>query len=293
MHIKTGGLRSLNLVDLHTHSTASDGTLTPSQLVTAAKEQGLKAIALTDHDTITGLEEALAKGREVDLEVIPGVEISVDHAGGELHLLGYFLDLSCPQLHDTLARLQSYREERNPQMIAKLQAKGFDITMEEVKAMAGGKVVGRPHMAAVLVAKGYVVNMTEAFNKYLASGCPAYVEKQRLSPEEGINLVLQAKGIPVLAHPKYLPEKNLPDLEALVVRLKGLGLKGIEVHYTSHGRAEQEAYGQLADQYQLVVTGGTDFHGANKPDIQLGIGMGTLRVPYSIVEKMKETISNS
>lgn len=285
-----GGLKSLNLVDLHTHSTASDGTLTPSQLVTAACEQGLKAIALTDHDTVAGVAEALAKGEELGIEVIPGVEISVDHPGGELHLLGYFLDLTCPQLQETLAKLQAYREQRNPQMIAKLQAHNFDITMDEVTAVAGGTVIGRPHMAAVMVAKGYVSNTAEAFEKYLASGRPAYVKKQRLSPEEGINLVLAAKGIPVLAHPKYLPEQSVPELDALIAKLKNLGLRGLEVVYTTHDSAEQHTYRQLAKKYNLIVTGGTDFHGANKPDIKLGIGMGALRVPYAVVDKMKEAL---
>lgn len=279
------------LIDLHVHTTASDGTYTPREIVKYALQQGIKALAITDHDTIDGVEEALAASQEFGVEVIPGVEIGVDYPG-EMHILGYYLDYQNKQLNDGLRLLLQYRDMRNPQMIKKLNELGFDITMKEVKQAAGGEVIGRPHIADVLVTKGFVKDNKEAFEKYLAAGKPAYVPKDRLTPQEGIELITAAGGIPVLAHPKYLDIEEGKSLKELVLSLKEFGLKGIEVYYTTYSQVETAMYLELAENCGLLPTGGTDFHGKNKPEILLGRGEGNLNIPYSILENLK-TYRNS
>ncbi|MFZ3171388.1 MAG: PHP domain-containing protein [Carboxydocellales bacterium] len=275
-------------IDLHVHTTASDGTLKPQEVVAYAYNKGLKAIAITDHDTIQGVAEALQAGREVGLEVIPGVEISVGHSGGELHLLGYLVDINSPVLREGLQQLQEYREQRNPQMITKLRNLGIELTLEEVEAIAVGDIIGRPHFAAVLVEKGIVQDKQQAFDRYLAHGRPAYVKKEKLTPQQGIQLVLAAGGIPVLAHPKYLPESTSPEkLRSLLRELKNMGLKGLEVYYSKHSPEEEQLYRRLAKEEGLLITGGTDFHGGNTLEIELGIGLGNLRIPYVLAERLK------
>lgn len=274
-------------IDLHVHTTASDGTLTPAELVALAQEKGLKAVAVTDHDTVEGLPEALKAAGSRGFEVVPGVEISVDYRGGEMHILGYCVDPCSEPLLDSLAQLQEYRRERNPKVIRKLRELGMLISLEEVEEAAGGNVIGRPHFAAVLVRKGYAAGTQEAFDKYLGAGQPAYVKKEKLTPEEGIELIVRAGGVPVLAHPKYLKDHNADRLSALLEKLKAAGLKGIEAYYTTHTPEETELYLRLAEQHALLITGGTDFHGANKPEIELGAGTGNLRIPYELLEKLK------
>ncbi len=276
-------------IDLHVHTTASDGTLKPSEAVACAQHKGLKAIAITDHDTVQGVAEALEAGVELGMEVIPGVEISVDHSGGELHILGYFVDIHRAVLRENLRKLQEYRDRRNPLMVDKLCRLGLQVTLEEVEAIAGGDIVGRPHFAALLVEKGYVSGKQEAFDRYLAQGRPAYLKKEKLTPQEGVELVAAAGGIPVLAHPKYLKESQNPEtLRSLLKELKSIGLKGIEVYYSNHSPEEENLFRDLAKQEGLLITGGTDFHGANKPEIEMGTGLGNLRIPYVLVERLKE-----
>lgn len=275
-------------IDLHVHTTASDGTLEPAEAVAYARNKGLKAIAITDHDTVQGVGEAMKAGAEMGLEVIPGVEISVDHSGGELHILGFYVDIHRAVLRENLRKLQEYRDQRNPLMVDRLRNLGLQVTLEEVEAIAGGDIVGRPHFAALLVEKGYVSGKQEAFDRYLAQGRPAYVKKEKLTPQEGVQLVAAAGGIPVLAHPKYLKESQNPEtLRSLLKELKGIGLKGIEVYYSSHSPEEENLYRILAREENLLITGGTDFHGANKPEIEMGIGLGNLRIPYVLVERLK------
>ncbi len=278
---------SAGLIDLHVHTTASDGTLTPAKTVFHAVRCGLAAVAITDHDTVDGVAEALAAGAEAGLEVVPGVEISVDYPG-EMHILGYFLDPQNPELLAGLELLRKYREVRNPRLAAKLRQLGLDISLEEVAAVAAGEVIGRPHFAVVMQQKGYVSSYDEAFELYLGAGKPAYVKKERLMPREGIALITAAGGIPVLAHPKYLAAGGENSLEELVRELKGYGLKGIEVFYTTHTPGETGQYCRLAGRFGLVITGGTDFHGANKPEIAIGTGGGDLKVGYHLLEKLKE-----
>lgn len=281
---------SAHLIDLHVHTTASDGTLSPGAMVMLAKHSGLRAVAITDHDTIDGVGEALAAGLKAGVEVVPGVEIGVDFKS-EMHILGYFIDHHNRELLRTLAVLREHRDQRNPRMVEKLRQLGFDITMEEVAREADGKVVGRPHFASLMIKRGYVANLGEAFDKYLGTGKLAYVKKDKLTPREGIKLITGAGGIPVLAHPKYLEARGDIDLKELLQELMGFGLRGIEVYYTTHTPEETRRFRELADSLGLLVTGGTDFHGDNKPDIKLGRGAGSLEVEYDLLEKIKDDIS--
>ena len=274
-------------IDLHTHSTASDGSFSPTELVKLAKEMGLRALALTDHDTIEGLEEFIKTGKELDLETVPGTELSAYFEKGTLHILGYFIDFHSPKLKDRLKKLQEARAERNPKIVKKLQALGSPITYEEVVAISGGGQIGRPHFAKLLLQKGIVKTFDEAFECFLKKGAPAYVEKDKIFPRECLEIILEAGGIPVLAHPFTLHLEN-DALEAFVKQLKDWGLRGIEAYYTEHTPAQTAFYLKLAEKYGLCVTGGSDFHGKNKPEIKLGLGYGNLRVPYRLLERLKE-----
>ena len=281
-------MTNTGFIDLHVHTTASDGTLTPAETVRLAADSGLKAVAITDHDTVDGIAEAVAAGGEAGIEVVPGVEISVDF-GGEMHILGYYIDPQNRHLQQALRRLRGYRDMRNPRIIEKLQGMGFDISLAEVSAMAPREVIGRPHFAAVMKQKGYVRDNEQAFELYLGAGKPAYVKKERLTPREGIALIAAAGGIPVLAHPKYLSANRGPNLEGMVEELMKYGLKGIEVFYTSHTPEDTERLYRLARKKGILATGGTDFHGANKPKTKIGIGEGGLAVKYELLEQIKQS----
>jgi len=274
------------LIDLHTHSTASDGSLSPGELVAYAKRKKAAAIALTDHDTIEGLEAALTAGKEQGLEVIPGLEISAQYPEGTMHILGYYIDPSAPQLNRELQRLQDARKERNPKIISKLQSLGVPISFDQVQALAKGQI-GRPHIAQALLQIGAVSSFEEAFQKYLAKGAPAYVEKFRFSPRKSISLILRAGGIPVLAHPFTLNYTSLRDLKVLVEKLKAEGLNGIEVLYSEHTPDQTRDYFSLVKELNLIYTGGSDFHGGIKKDVDLLIGTGDLKIPYQIIEDLK------
>lgn len=273
-------------IDLHTHSTASDGSMSPRELVRHAKESGLSAIAITDHDTIDGVEEALDEGAKLGIEVLAGVEVSVDFEP-EMHILGYFFGSNYKNIAPTLVKLKKSRDERNPKMVEKLKSLGFDITMEEVQAEAKGNIVARPHMASVLFKKGYVKSIREAFDKYIAEGKPAFVKKEKMSPEECIETIKNAGGIPVIAHPIYL-NLTLSKLDNLVERLKKAGLKGIETYYVEHSKEDVGNLLRIAIKHDIVPTGGSDFHGTFKPDINIGVGRGNLIVPYQVIERLKE-----
>jgi hypothetical protein len=272
-------------IDLHIHTTASDGTLTPSQTVQLAKERRLKAIAITDHDTVDGVEEGLEEGKRLSLEVIPGVEISANAKKGTLHLLGYFVETEHGILKEKLEKLKEARSERNPRIVNKLNDLGIDITYQEVIQTSGGGQVGRPHFAQVLVDRGYVGSIDEAFSRYLAQGAPAYVHKYRFEPKEAIDIILKAGGVPVLAHPFTLngtPE----ELETIVTELIQDGLKGIEAFYPNHSREQIARYQTLAEKRGLVITGGSDFHGPLIEKGQLGIIGNRMSLPYTIIEEL-------
>ena len=273
------------LVDLHTHSKASDGSMSPAELVGHAADRGLSAIAITDHDTIDGVSEAVEEGIRRGIEVIPGLEISVDFEP-EMHILGYFFNNGCHAIEPALEELHRKRQERNPKIIRKLREMGFDITLEEAVKLAGGKVVGRPHIAAAMVQRGYVSNAREAFDNYLASGKPAFFKKDKLTPQQGIEMILRADGVPVLAHPVLLGMENR-RLDQLLGKLAAAGLKGAEAIYVENSEEQTEFLIEMCRKHHLIVTGGSDFHGEFKPDIEIGTGKGNLRIPYQAVEELK------
>jgi len=277
-------------IDLHIHTTCSDGSLTPSQVVQYAKEKDLKAIAITDHDTIDGNEEALKEGKRQDIEVIPGVEISVEYSPGSMHMLGYFITTDDTTLKEKLTLLQGSRADRNPKIIERLKELGLALTYDEVVQESGGGQVGRPHIAQVLLKKGYVKNFQEAFDKYLGKGAPAYSDKFRFGAEEAITTIIDAGGIPVLAHPFTLFCKGSEELEALVKKLVSKGLQGIEIYYSEHNQRQISQYSKLAEQHNLAITGGSDFHGKNMKGIDLGTGRGNLKVPYSLFENLRSLL---
>ncbi|OAG28772.1 phosphoesterase [Thermodesulfatator autotrophicus] len=276
------------MIDLHTHSTASDGTLTPGDLIKEAKKAGLSAIALTDHDTVAGLAEAQEMAQSLQIAFVPGVEISVKFEGpGHCHLLGYFIDYENGVLKETLASLHEARAKRNILMVEKLKSLGIDISIEELEKMAEGGEIGRPHMAKILVQKGIVKDFDEAFEKYLGKGKLAYVPKARLEAEEAIKIIHKAGGLVSLAHPYYLGLDE-DALISYVAGLKNKGLDAIEAYYTDHDKAFTQFCLELAQRFSLLVSGGSDFHGTNKPEIKLGVGKGNLRVPIEVYERLLE-----
>ncbi len=277
----------MSRIDLHLHTTYSDGSLPPGEVLALAHQAHVSALAITDHDIMDGVPEAIHAGRQLGIEVIPGIELSSRHAESELHILGYFLDARDPLLTERLAQVRANRHKRNPQIVAKLNELGLAITYEEVKDLAGTDAVGRPHIARVLMNKGYVASAKEAFDRYLASGKPAYVPRTLPDPVEAITWIREAKGIPVLAHPLWVPEKT-ESLPALCTRLKDAGLLGIEVHYSTHKPWQTAQFLDLARRLELLVTGGSDFHGITKPDIAVGIGRGDLTVPEKLLEPLRQ-----
>ena len=283
-------------IDLHIHSTASDGTLSAGEILSLACKLCLGAISITDHDTTAGAREALAAGIPASLEFLTGIEISAGPPGsvsvdGSLHILGYGLQIDHPQLCRELSRLQQARRQRLPQMLERLRRLGFDLTWEEVRREVGRGQPGRPHLARGLLKKGIVSSVDEAFERFLASGRPAYVEKYRLPADQAIALIRQAGGIAVLAHPYLLRIRDRQRFETLVADLKDAGLEGIEVFYPEHPPAETSYYSRLAERLGLVQTGGTDFHGSLKPKLQMGSADGGFFVPCSIYDELSSRLA--
>ncbi len=277
----------MSRLDLHLHTTHSDGSCTPTEVVNMARQAGVTALAITDHDIMTGLTEAMTAGQQCEIEIIPGVEISSFTGNSELHVLGYFLDQQDPELLARLKTLRDGRHRRNPQIIERLQTLGIDITYDEVRALAGSDSVGRPHIARALMDKHVVTSAKEAFDRFLAEGKPAYVPRELPSPAEAIGWIKAARGLAVLAHPTWVKVAEQPLVD-LVRQLKADGLDGVEVYYSTHAARQTREYLSLAQQLGLLVTGGSDFHGLTKPDIEVGIGKGTLHIPTSLLPKMKE-----
>jgi predicted metal-dependent phosphoesterase TrpH len=277
----------MKYVDLHLHSTASDGVMSPSDLVRYAKAKNLQAIAVTDHDTIEGLEEALSEGKKLDFEVIPGIEISAEFSPGSMHLLGYFLDIHHPVLIEKLRYLQKARAARNPKIVEKLNHLGMKVSYEDVVKASGGGQVGRPHFAQVLLEKGYVRSIQEAFERFLKKGAAAYADKFRFNADEAIRFINEAKGVAVLAHPNTLGMNGNAELEALLLDLVREGLKGIEVYYPEHSPSDIARFKFLAEKFSLVMTGGTDYHGIEGSELDIGVGRGDMRLSYSMVEELR------
>lgn len=282
-------------IDLHIHSTASDGTFSPAEILALAQDLNLAAIAITDHDTINGSKEALSIGVPPSLKFLTGVEISAAPPSsfpysGSLHILGYSIKIDNPLLNKTLAALQEARKNRNPGIIDRLNSMGVAISMDELLNEVGGGQLGRPHIARFMVKKGYVESIKEAFNKYLGKGKPAYLDKYRIDCSKAIEVILGAGGIPVIAHPFLLNPRNIEDIEKLVITLKAMGLKGIEVYYSEHSQDNISKLEDIANRHELLMTGGSDFHGSLKPEIKMGSGRGDLFVPYILYERLMESL---
>ncbi len=260
--------------------------MTPSRLVSHAKDSGLSAIALTDHDSISGVAEAVEEGKKTGVEVIPAVELSAV-SDTETHILGYFIDINNRELQKALEYAKQVRYEREVETCRKLNELGFDITMEEVEAEAETDILCRAHFAKVMVKKGYAPSVKEAFEQYLNVGKSAYSKKQALTDIQAVELINNAGGIAFLAH-LHLTKKPLPELKEFLIKLKNAGLAGVEGYYTDYTPQMERDYQSLAEESGLILSGGTDFHGAFKPHIAIGRGYGNLEIPYVILEKMKE-----
>jgi len=284
------------LIDLHIHSTASDGSFSPLEILTLAQNTGVRAISLTDHDSIAGIKEILKNIHSFPLEFISGVEISCEppenfKSLGSIHLLGYGFSIYDRQLNQVLEKAVKAREKRNPRIIEILNSLGFDISLAEVEERFGADQAGRPHIAELMKEKGYVDSFREAFDKYLGKDRPAYVEKFKISCENAIKIVLDAGGLPVLAHPGLLEFNKTRGLEKFIDVLKGFGLQGIEVFYTDHDDEKVEYLKGLAHDRKLLTTGGSDFHGKFNKGVKLGSGRDNLRVGYPVFKNLMERIS--
>jgi len=278
-------------VDLHIHSTASDGTFTPAEIVAHAIELKLKAIAITDHDTLAGSREALKSGIPAPLNFLTGVEISaapppIYHHAGSFHLLGYSIQLDNVQLNQTLEKLQLARKNRNPSIVDRLNKLGISISLDEIREAAGDVQLGRPHIAQTMVTKGVVSSIEEAFDQFLGTDKPAYVDKYRVKCEHAVDAIRGAGGVPVLAHPGLLEYESDRRLDALIGQLKRMGIQGIEVYYSEHTEDQTCLFAELAQRHDLLMTGGTDFHGGIHPQIEMGSGKGNLSIPYELYQKL-------
>ena len=277
----------MSRIDLHLHTTHSDGSLRPSDVLALARQANVSALAITDHDITTGIPEAMATGEILGIEVIPGVEISSFDGKSELHILGYCVRWQDAAFNQRLATLRESRHRRNPLIIERLREAGLDVTYEEVRALAGTESVGRPHIAQLLMQKKYVTSAKEAFDRYLAEGRLAYVARELPTPAEAISWIREAKGVAVLAHPTWVKESG-EGLRTCVTTLKEAGLGGIEVHYSTHSKSQTAGYLDLAHRLDLLITGGSDFHGLTKPDIEVGSGRGDLQVNPRLLAPLKE-----
>lgn len=293
-------MTKMKAVDLHVHSNRSDGTFSPSQLVDYAMEKGLAAFALTDHDTVDGLEEAIQYAhrlrstlppQEAELvpEVVPGIEFSTEYQGKDVHILGLYIDYKNDRFQKYLREFVDSRINRNRKMCALLQQAGINISYEALLSEFPGAVITRAHYASFLLSRNYTGSMKEAFERYIGDHCPCYVPREKVSPGQAVELILQAGGIPILAHP-VLYHMSDERLETLVSQLKDAGLMGIEAIYSTYNASEERQIRRLADAFHLTVSGGSDFHGDNKPGLDLAVGYGKLFVPCSVLEALKELL---
>ncbi|MFC4766385.1 PHP domain-containing protein [Effusibacillus consociatus] len=265
--------------DLHAHTTASDGTFTPGELVQHAKKRGLAGVAVTDHDSTDGIEEAMDAGNKLNVDVVPGVEINTEYEGKEVHVLGYYFDRSSKSLQDLFRILREQRVTRMDRILEKLHSLGIRIERDEVISEAAEGSIGRPHIARVLIKKGLAQDIREAFDKYLSRGAPAYVERFKLDPGDAIRLIREANGVPILAHP------GLVGKDALIEELIPAGLLGIEAFHPDHSEDARHRYAKMAEELGIIATGGSDFHGSGAEHRG---DLGTVSVDKSVVLKMKE-----
>ena len=272
-------------IDLHTHSVKSDGGMEPSGVVDTAKAAGLRAISLTDHDVIDGVREAMQRGEEVGVEVVPGIELSAKFKT-ETHVLGYFVDLDNADFLEKLEEIKRVRMQRNYETAENLRKIGFPISVEDAMELAPNGIIGRAHFARVMANRGYVSSVKEAFDKYLANGKPGYSTLQLLTPRDAVELIKSAGGLAFLAH-LHLTRLEGDELYNFVKDLKDAGMDGIEGYYTEYTPEMQAEYQALAKKLDLAISGGTDFHGKMKPHISIGKGLGNMEIPYSVLENMK------
>ena len=275
-------------IDLHVHSIASDGTLSPAELVQEAKKAGLAAIAVTDHDSVGGIREALDAGNVYGLEVVPGIELSTEYADTEIHVVGLFIDPDNHLLNEQIRAFVDNRDNRNLKIIEKLQAAGFSITAEEIYRRNPGSVIARPHIARYLVDTGQAKDVKTVFNKYIGDGCPCFVDRFKITPMRAVELIHAAGGTAVLAHP-CLYKMSRETLIRMIEEMLIPGLDGIEAVYSCNQGSDEKDYREIAEKYGLLLSGGSDFHGANKPHIHLGTGRGNLHVPYEFLEQIRES----
>ena len=279
------------MIDLHTHSTVSDGSDPPERIPELAHAAGCTAVALTDHDRVDGLAAAASAAARLGVELVRGVEISCEHPG-TMHLLVYFLAEGDGPLQDELTRLQDARDDRNRRLATRLGDLGLPVTYDEIQQEAGGMGAGRPHVASILVRKGIVASIQEAFDVWLAKGRPAYLEKERLAPDQAVRLAVASGAVPVLAHPLSLG-LSPADTAATVAELAADGLAGVESIYGRYSPDERAAMATLAQVNGLVATGGSDHHGTYKPDLQVGVGRGDLDVPDSVLDDLRQRLPAS
>jgi len=270
------------MIDLHTHTVASDGSMTPSELIKHAIENGIEAIAITDHDSIGGLIET------DELEVVPGIELSVE-SDTETHILGYYIDANHPKLLAALDGILEVRMQRNYEYSAKLKQLGFDVSVEEAAALAPNGVIARAHFAKVMAMKGYSKSVKDAFDDYLSNGKPAYSSLQYLTAEQGVELIKAAGGVAYVAHLNLINMDDKP-LRELIIKLMDYGLDGIEGYYTEYTPEHEYKYRKMAKDLGIKISGGTDFHGAMKPHIAIGRGYGNMDVPYEVLNMMRKEI---
>lgn len=280
-------------VDLHTHSNRSDGSYTPVQLVDYAVCKGLSAIALTDHDTIDGLDEAvshaeaLAAAGQPSVEVVPGIEFSTEYEKKDVHIVGLYISYNAPAFREQLDAFVNSRINRNIKMCQNLQTAGIDITFDKLQSRNPGAVITRAHYASYLLEDGYVKSRQDAFSQYLGDHTKYFVPREKVTPAQAVDLILKAGGIPILAHPP-LYHMGQDRLDQLTSSLKEDGLMGIEVFYSSYTNQDERDMRRLADRYGLLLSGGSDFHGTNKPGLDLGTGYGKLYVPGELLDQLKQ-----
>lgn len=281
----------MQAIDLHVHSTFSDGTLTPTQLVALALKSNLEAFALTDHDTTEGINEALEAAKGSVLEVIPGIEFSTEYRGKDIHILGYYINPNNENFISKVKEFRDSRETRNKKMCKKLNELGIDIDYDSFTKEYPDSVITRAHYAKYMVAHGFIKYMDEAFEKYIGDECPGFVPREKITPTQAVSLIIACGGIPVLAHP-ILYKLSDSDLEELVASLKKSGLKGIETIYSTNSQTDERLIRKLASKYKLLITGGSDFHGNNKPNLSLGCGRGDLFIPTKLLPPLKKAYLN-
>ncbi len=278
----------IKYIDLHTHSNCSDGSMTPTELVAHAAERGLSAIALSDHDTIAGIDEALEAGEKYGVEIVPAIEFSVQ-SETETHILGFYIDHKSQLIKDALEKINSVRHQRTVNTCNKLRDLGFDVTMEEALAIAPSGIIGRAHFARILTEKGYTSSVKEGFDKYLANGRPAYDGTQYLTASDAVKLINDLGGVSFVAHP-HLIRLNDADLRKFLIELKSCGLCGLEGYYNEYTDEMQNYFQKLAVDLGLEICGGTDYHAKMKPHIEIGIGQGNMQIPYSVLENIKRIV---